>query len=117
MSEQLNLFDAATGEAAKEEAITRVEASASRAWLDQAWQAVGYAAEVARTVGSDVTTDDVWETLSLMDSAPELHEPRAMGPVMRRAVREGLLRPTSIFRPSAMPQNHRRPVRVYEVAR
>lgn len=106
------VLDAARGEIAKEEAISRVEANASRAWLDIAYVCV---------VGlcrwrSEITTDDVWLDLFGRD-VPDPHEPRAMGPVMRKAVTRGHLRPTSTFRPSAMPQNHRRPVRVYEVTR
>ena len=117
MSEQLGLFDAAKGEAAKEEAITRVEAHASRAWLDEAWWALQ--AERLFAIShfiQSITTDEVWQALHRA-GVHDPHEPRAMGPVMRRAVKEGLLRPTSTFRPSAMPQNHRRPVRVYEVRR
>jgi hypothetical protein len=116
-TEQLGLFDAAKGEVAKEEAITRVEVNASRRWLDEAWWAVLTARQnTTLRFLSTVTSDDVWEVL-LAVGTPAPHEPRAMSAVMRRAVREGLLRPTSTFRPSAMPQNHRRPVRVYEVCR
>ena len=112
MSEQLGLFDAAKGEAAKEEAIARVEVNASRAWLDAAWDALLWACRGL----AEMTSDDVWDRL-WDRNVPAPHEPRALGPVMRRAGREGLLRPTSTFRPSAMPQNHRRPVRVYQVVR
>lgn len=103
---------AVSGEALKEEAISRVEANASRTWLDTAWAAVQYLCRHNR----EITSDAVWTYLAAFD-VPAPHEPRAMGPVMRRAVKEGLLRPTSTFRPSALPQNHRRPVRVYEVVR
>jgi hypothetical protein len=106
---QRGLFDA---DEAKEEAISRVERSASRAWLDSAWNAL----YVAIRLRHEVTTDEVWEVLDGWGVAAPA-EPRAMGPVMRRAVREGLLVPTSTFVPSAMARNHRRPVRVYEVHR
>ena len=112
MNTQMGLFDAAAGEARKEEAVTRVEANASRAWLDAAWEAVC----IVAAVPGEMTSDDIWHVLFNWGS-PAPHDPRAMGPVMRRAVREGLLRPTSTFRPSDLPQNHRRPVRVYEVTR
>lgn len=103
---------AKTGEALKEEAISRVEANASRAWLDEAWMSLRFMCSKFR----EVTSDLVWIDLHGR-GIPDPHEPRAMGPVMRRAVAEGLLRPTSTFEPSEMPQNHRRPVRVYEVVR
>jgi hypothetical protein len=109
--EQMGLFDAALGEAAKEEAVSRVEANASRAWLDAAWEAVRRL-WLSLPAGTRVTSDEVWVAL---DGVTPPHEPRAMGVVMRRATREGLLRATSGFTPSALPQNHARPVRVYEV--
>jgi hypothetical protein len=115
MNDQLGLFDAALGEARKEEAVTRVEANASRAWLDAAWNAVIVVCLEHRQY-ERVTSDDVWRVL-LDEDAPSPHEPRAMGPIMRRAVAEGRLTATADFRPSELPQNHRRPVRVYEVTR
>ena len=112
MSEQLGLFDPDRGETLREEAIERVRASADPSWMNHAWAALMM---VCRLDGlAVITSDEVWGRLAEWH-APEPHEPRAMGSIMRRAVGEGLLRPTSTFRPSAMPQNHRRPVRVYEV--
>ena len=116
MSEQLGLFGAAKGDAAKEEAIERVRASADPSWMNHAWAAIVMVCHESHAGWTTITSDLVWERLAEWH-APKPHEPRAMGPVMRRAVKEGLLRPTSTFRPSAMPQNHRRPVRVYEVRR
>jgi hypothetical protein len=108
----MGLFDAALGEAAKEEAVSRVEANASRAWLDAAWEALRFSSQHYR----EITADEVWALL-WTDGVAAPHDPRAMGAIMRRAVREGLLAATSEFRPSALPQNHRRPVRVYRVVR
>lgn len=97
------------GEVLKEEAISRVEANASRAWLDEAWHALRYLVGQRQAT---VTSDDIWRTLAEWSISPP-HEPRAMGPVMRRGVKERLLLPTTTFVPSDLPQNHRRPVRVY----
>lgn len=110
-------LDAAKGEIAKEEAISRVEANASRAWLDEAWLILqAERLNCIRAAKRRMTSDDVWQGLHRAGVA-DPHEPRAMGVVMRRAIAEGLLAPTLIFVPSDLPQNHRRPVRVYEVVR
>lgn len=115
MNEQMGLFDPVAGEAAKEEAITRVEDHAETSWLAAAWQAVLHVHD-SRPDYYRLTSDDVWRALEY-DGMPEPHEPRAMGAVMRRAVAEGLLVATPDFRPSDLARNHRRPVRVYTVAR
>ena len=115
MNEQMGLFAPVAGEAAKEEAITRVEANAEPGWLAAAWEALR---DICAKHGqwARLTSDDVWIALSRSGvEAP--HEPRAMGAVMRRAVAEGLLIATPDFRPSDLARNHRRPVRVYTVVR
>jgi hypothetical protein len=111
----MGLFFADAGEVAKEAAIEAVERNAEPSWLDAAWTALLAACKDAwASRDGSLVSDDVWLRL-YSDGVPAPHDPRAMGPVMQRAVREGLLLPTSTFRPSAMPQNHRRPVRVYVV--
>lgn len=112
MDEQMGMFTP-TGEALKEEAISRVEANASRAWLDAAWDAL---LRICAAHGrhARLTSDDVWIALDRSGVAAP-HEPRALGAVMRRAVAEGVLFATADFRPSDIARNHRRPVRVYEV--
>lgn len=108
-------LDAAKGEIAKEEAVSRVEANASRALLDAAYDALLSAVIARRGLGFlTVTTDDVWAVLAKR-GVPGPHEPRAMGPVMRKGVSAGMVKATSTFTPSMLPQNHRRPVRVYVV--
>ncbi len=65
----------------------------------------------------DLTSDDVWRALKLR-SIPEPVEPRAMGPVMLAAVREGWLEQTDRTRISPDPatQNHSRPQRIFRSA-
>lgn len=110
----MSIWDAARGEAAKEEAISRVERNASRAWLDEAY---GILLTLCMEPGATyINTDDVWQFLHRR-GVPAPHEPRAMSAVMRRGVSEALIVPTSQFNPSMLSQNHRRPIRLYRVVR
>jgi hypothetical protein len=71
----------------RDEAIDRVQRRTS------AWRALAYQAleDVARRQFY-VTSDDVWDELFLRN-VPRPDEGRAMGPVMQKGVREGLLIP------------------------
>lgn len=54
------------------------------------------------------TTDDVWKHVEKPD------EPRWLGHIMRSLKRRGYIKPTQITRKSNQPDNHGRPVRVWE---
>jgi hypothetical protein len=85
------LFDA------KDDAIDRVERHANDVWLDAAYAALQRVARNQPTV----TADDVWEALP--DALKSLqHEARAIGPVMLRGLRDGVLAPTDRIRMSAL---------------
>lgn len=63
------------------------------------------------------TTDDVWAALdtqqaAIFYNAPD--EPRLMGVVMQTAQRQGVIRPTMVFKRSERPVCNKRPVRVWE---
>lgn len=64
---------------------------------------------------SYVTSEDVWALLRFRGISPPA-EPRAMGPVMQRGIREGLIRPVG-YRQSTNPKHHADVMRVYEVVR
>lgn len=100
---------AAADRLATEEAIERVDAAAPAAWKDEALDAVR---TLARG-GGRFTTDDVWDALAYLGVAKP-REPRALGPVMRRAEREGTVRWTGTFAESR--RRHRTPVRIWEAA-
>lgn len=68
------------------EALIRVDSAADYTWKEAAAEAVRAVAE--RYV--DFTTDDVWDFLESNYPGVTTHEPRALGPVMIRAVKEGL---------------------------
>ena len=94
-------------EAAKQEAIDRVERNADPDWKTTALNVV---AELAASRAT-FTTDDVWEHLDCTT-----HEPRALGAIMQKAHRLGLIQPTGAYTQSSRVACHGRPVRVWRSA-
>lgn len=109
MDDQPSLFDAKKGEALREEAIERVESNAKKDFLICAFECVSQLAREHEWF----TTDDVWALLAQFPAEYRTHEPRAMGPVMRRAVVEKLAKPADNWILSKRPACHRRPLRVW----
>jgi hypothetical protein len=91
---------------ATEQAIDQVEANASVEWNAEADAAVRHLCSNRQSI----TSDDVW---ALMSS--KTHEPRAMGAVMRRAYRDGLIIPIDRWVQTQRASAHKRPVRIWEV--
>lgn len=87
--------------------IDQVEEHADPDWLSSAL----VAARQVCVDRAEFTTDHIWERLANVE-AP--HEPRAIGAVMRRVKKNEWARPTDRTRPSSMPQNHKRPVRIWQ---
>jgi hypothetical protein len=75
----------------RDAAIAQVDANADDEWKRYA---LGFVAEVSGVL-DDFTTDDLWD-LGLIKP----REPRALGPVMRRAAKRGLIATTGEFRKS-----------------
>ena len=90
----------------RDEALERVESNASVEFLATAYGAVKRAAMIHETF----IVDDVWQQLP--DFA-KTHEKRAMGAVVRRAVKEKIIEPTEEYRASQQPQCHGNPRRVW----
>lgn len=99
------MLNSVAGTATREMAIEQIDSNTSENWKAAAMQALQ---KVAATV-ERFTTDLVWEVL---DGEP--HDNRAMGPVMRRAWKAGLIEPTDQHELSERPQCHRRPMRVWQ---
>ncbi len=97
-----------TATAARDSALSRVERHADPQWLARAYAAVRNCAANLH----EFTSDDVWSELASMRKFP--HEPRALGPVMRAAVKAGVCVPMGIYRPSVRVACHARPVMVYK---
>lgn len=105
---QSSLFDPEEGERRKQDGMARAEDHAVVDWnaeVDRAVLRVCYRQAL-------FTTDDVWAELVATTEAAT-HEPRAMGPAMRRAEIAGWCKPTSDFWLSRRPERHRAPMRVW----
>lgn len=96
------------GEELRDEAISQVESAMDRQWKHIALAAVRVLAER----GDPFTTDDVWAKVEGLSLATT-HEPRAMGAVMQRAAKLGLIKATDRTVQSRRPRCHARPVRVW----
>lgn len=105
-----SLFDSNEGDRRRDEAMDRVAANAI-IWSALADIAVSWCAEHH----DEITTDDVWQRLADQGVDPP-HEPRAIGPVMRRAVADGVIVSTDRYVRSRRPVHHRAPLRVYRRA-
>lgn len=104
---QMSLDDATrTAQRAADRAVQRSGEHSDPEVLD--WW-VGVVWEAARR-HSEFSTNAVFE---LAESPPRMIEPRAMGVVMRRAQRAGLIRPTDRYEPDRTPGSHARPKRIW----
>lgn len=89
-----------------EEALYRalqLHEMASAEWIEQALEAVKHVSSER----DEFTTDDLWPYVSM----PK--EPRAMGAVMRAAVKAGYCTPTDRTVKSERKECHARPLRVW----
>jgi hypothetical protein len=94
------LFDDAR--AARDAAVTAVDAHAEPEWKELALEAVRRTCEAL----PEFICDDIWEVGQL----PSAREDRALGAVMRRAAREGLCVRTDRTRPSVRSHLSPKPV-------
>lgn len=96
------------GQRQRDEAIRRVGLAASDTWKAVALDALNTVAGHGR----DFTSDDVWEVLDKWNVSPP-QEKRAMGAIFQRARSLGIATPTEQFIPTARPQAHCAPIRVW----
>lgn len=99
------MFDADLGVKLRDDAIRRADEHADADWKQAAYQAV---ADLALFCDY-LTTDDVHERLEGVST----HELRALGAIMKRAARDGLIAPTDRYLPTLRASAHARPVRVW----
>lgn len=97
------------GAALRDEGIARADRNADTEWKKAADLSVR---AVARRM-TVFTTDDVWDELHLNHPDAHTHEPRALGAVMKRAMRDGLIIQTEQFVRSRRPQAHKAPIQVW----
>jgi hypothetical protein len=101
-------FDPAGGASARDEAMARARRAANPEWV-RWWSEATI--EVARKKPY-FTTDDI-ERLRSYRQGPRTHENRAIGPLMRDAMKNGVCLPTEDWVQSGQRVNHRRPMRVW----
>lgn len=96
----------------RENSIEQVTKS-NVAWLAE----VASVLEAVARKYSTLTSDDVWNELKEWSvPVPAPTDPRAMGPVMKNGVKDGIIAATGDWIVSdtpATPRNHGRPQRVY----
>jgi hypothetical protein len=93
-------------EQARDEAIDRVDRNADRDWMEVAYET---GVRLARSRESFTSA----EIFDAMPSAATTHEPRAMGAVMRKLKRDGVVVATDRFVTSSSLLAHGRPSRVW----
>ena len=90
-------------------AIDTVEANAHEQWLDVAY-AVLYELALTRDY---FTSEDVTDFMRARYPDVTTHEPRAMGAVIRRGKRDGIIAPTQRFTTSRATNSNAYPKRVW----
>jgi hypothetical protein len=101
---QESLFSDELSRKARDEAIERVDDAAADRWKEDAWQLILRLS----AAGAPFTTDDLWRAGLAMP-----REPRALGPMMLRAVRHKVCAPTGVYADSNHVASHGRPKRQY----
>jgi len=103
------ILDAVATKQAAEEGIALVEANTNEAWREVAFRAGVITAKYCDTF----TADQIWETLDSMEDVPPVHNKSAMGPILRRLLREGVIEDTGMFERSIRPATHGKPLPVW----
>jgi hypothetical protein len=94
------LFDFALSRKARDAAMEQTEAAAAEKWKGEAWQLILRLS----SDGGTFTTDDLWKHGLEMPK-----EPRALGPLMRRALGAKVCVKTGIYVASTRVVSHGRP--------
>jgi hypothetical protein len=99
---------------ARDEAMAQVDAGADEKWKEGVILVIE---EICRVLGfgKTFTTDQVWEGMELVFPEVTTHEPRAMGPMMAKAAKMGLITKTDRVVDSERVECHARPVAVWKV--
>lgn len=101
---QPSLFDLTEARRRRDEALDAVAAAAPQEWRERAYETV--CAVASRQ--AYFAADDIWAA-----GLEKPHEPRALGPVMMRAVKEGVCEATAYTQHSKSVTQHSQPIRVY----
>lgn len=96
------MTDYTEGRNAMMEGIAKADAAANPTWKDYMYDLV---VEVAKNK-QQFTSDDVFELHDTDPTAPITHERRAFGPVILRAMRNGICTSSGQWVPSVRPEVH-----------
>jgi hypothetical protein len=102
VEEDVVLFDLPAAAIARQNGIQASDDHANEIWKQEAYRSV-------KTVAIQyfhLTTDEVWQEMENSSTA-STHEPAAMGPVMLRACRDGLIVKTNELVRTKIPRRHR----------
>jgi hypothetical protein len=97
-----------TGQLALDTALAVVDEGADEKWK----KAADYAVMQLALRKPEVTADDVWDVLDGLNVGT--HENRAMGPVMRRAAKDGIIERTDRTVKTRRPTRNNGDVRVWQ---
>jgi len=103
--EHRTLFDAM---AERDAAVSKVESNTDSNWLRAAETVIKM---LAKSRVNGFTTDDVWERLDAMGMTGQVHDNRALGPVMLRCARSKIIVATDKYAPSV--RRHCAPIKVW----
>lgn len=103
LATQSNLADC-NGLELKQEAMSRVLASADPKWIVDALKVILTVCEERE----EFSTNDLWPLL------PHIKEPRALGAVLTMAAKRRYCRKTDRYEPSNIPRQHSRPLAIWQ---
>lgn len=98
------VMDLPAGEAARDQAIARVDAAADPDWKADAQRALNELIDA----GEKFSADDIWLRVGYKPA-----EPRALGSLLQQAARRGRIVQTGERRKSARPEHHAYPCTVW----
>jgi hypothetical protein len=96
------------GQLALDAAMQAVDENADEKWK----KAAGFAVVQVALRKTTFTPDDVWEVLDTLDVGTS--ERRALGPVMDRAAKDGIITSTGTYIKSRRASRHKGPVTVWK---
>lgn len=106
--------DPAQGRRNRDAAMERVEENAGEDWNDLAWRALE---DVLQEAPREFTSERVRQVLTERGHWPPPNDPRALGPVMNRAAKKGLIRDTRKYTTSVYASSNNMPKRIWEKLR
>lgn len=106
--------DPEAGRRNRDAALERVEENAGEDWNALAWSAL---MDVLEEPPSEFTSERVREIMTDRGQWPPPNDPRALGPIMLRAARAGLIHDTKRITTSVYASSNNMPKRIWQKVR